>query len=140
MRRVIILVIGIALFSEFIPMISAQPLGQVVQTDPILLAEFNAFRTRVSQCMTAPPGIEASSTLHVTLRVLFKPDGTLTSDPHVDIVEGEPITLGPALAESAKKALMQCQPFTMLKPEHYKEWKDLKINFDAREMFGGRAN
>jgi hypothetical protein len=77
--------------------------------------------------MTPPLGIEASSTLHVTLRVLFKPDGTLTSDPHVDIVEGEPITLGPALAESAKKALMQCQPFTMLKPEHYEEWKDLKI-------------
>jgi hypothetical protein len=139
MRRVIILVIGIALFSEFVPMVRAQPLGQVVRADPIVLAEFNAFRTRISQCMTPPLGIEASSTLRVTLRVLFKPDGTLTSEPHVDIVEGEPITLGPALAESAKKALVQCQPFTMLKPEHYEEWKDLKINFDAREMFRGRA-
>ncbi len=41
-----------------------------------------------------------------------------------------PRRLGPALAESAKRALLLCQPFTMLKPEHYDQWKDIEIKFD----------
>ena len=44
---------------------------------------------------------------------------------------------GPAMAESAKRAIMTCQPFTMLRPEHYEQWKDIEITFDPREMFGG---
>ena len=41
------------------------------------------------------------------------------------------------MAESAKRAILRCQPFNMLKPEHYEQWKDIEITFDPREMFGG---
>jgi colicin import membrane protein len=41
------------------------------------------------------------------------------------------------MAESAKRAILTCQPFTMLRPEHYQLWKDIEITFDPREMFGG---
>ena len=41
------------------------------------------------------------------------------------------------MAESAKRAILRCQPFTMLRAEHYEQWKDIEINFDPREMFGG---
>jgi hypothetical protein len=139
MRRAIILVVVITLFSELTSTVRAQSLGQVTRVDPIFLAELNAFRTRISQCLTPPQGIDASSTLRVTLRVLFEPDGTLTRDPRVDAIEGEPIALGPSFAESAKKAFVQCQPFTMLKPEHYDRWKDLEVNFDAHGLLSGRA-
>ena len=30
-----------------------------------------------------------------------------------------------------------CQPYTMLRPEHYEQWKDIEITFDPRDMFGG---
>jgi colicin import membrane protein len=32
---------------------------------------------------------------------------------------------------------LQCQPYKMLKPEHYEMWKDMEITFDPRDMFGG---
>ena len=41
------------------------------------------------------------------------------------------------MAESAKRAILTCQPFTMLRAEHYEQWKDIEITFDPREMFGG---
>jgi len=44
--------------------------------------------------------------------------------------------LGPALAESGTRALLLCQPFTMLKPEHYAQWKDITINFDPHDLTG----
>jgi len=45
--------------------------------------------------------------------------------------------LGPALADSAKRALLLCQPFTMLKPEHYDQWKDIEVKFDPHELLSG---
>jgi hypothetical protein len=69
------------------------------------------------------------------LRVLFKPDGSMSQEPV--LVEGSASALGPALAESAKRALLLCQPFTMLKPEHYDQWKDLELKFDPQELLGG---
>ena len=45
--------------------------------------------------------------------------------------------LGPATAESAMRAILRCQPFNMLKPEHYEQWKDIEITFDPKTMFSG---
>jgi len=41
------------------------------------------------------------------------------------------------LADSAKRALLLCQPFTMLMPAHYDQWKDLELKFDPHELLGG---
>jgi hypothetical protein len=53
------------------------------------------------------------------------------------VVESAASALGPAMAESAKRALLLCQPFTMLNPEHYDQWKDIELRFDPRELLGG---
>ena len=98
-------------------------------------SEIDALRARISSCWSPPPGIDANSKVYVVLRVLFKPDGSLGHEPV--LVEATASTLGPALAESAKRALLLCQPFTMLKPEHYEQWKDLELKFDPHELLGG---
>jgi hypothetical protein len=98
-------------------------------------SEIDALRARISSCWSPPPGIDASTRIHVSLRVLFRPDAFLAQEPA--LVEASASTLGPALAESAKRALMLCQPFTMLKPEHYDQWKDLQLDFDPHELLGG---
>jgi len=98
-------------------------------------SEIDALRARISNCWSPPPGIDANSKLYVVLRVLFRPDGSLGHEPV--LVEATASTLGPALAESAKRALLLCQPFTMLKPEHYDQWKDLELKFDPHELLGG---
>jgi outer membrane biosynthesis protein TonB len=98
-------------------------------------SEIDALRARISNCWSPPPGINANSRLYVVLRVLFKTDGSMVQAP--TLVEGSASPLGPALAESAKRALLLCQPFTMLRPEHYDQWKDLELKFDPHELLGG---
>jgi outer membrane biosynthesis protein TonB len=98
-------------------------------------SEIDALRARISSCWSPPPGIDANSKLYVVLRVLFKTDGSMMQAPV--LVEGSASSLGPALAESAKRALLLCQPFTMLRPEHYDQWKDLELKFDPHELLGG---
>jgi len=98
-------------------------------------SEIDALRARISSCWSPPPGIDANSRLYVVLRVLFKTDGSMVQAP--TLVEGSASPLGPALADSAKRALLLCQPFTMLRPEHYDQWKDLELKFDPHELLGG---
>jgi colicin import membrane protein len=97
--------------------------------------EIDALRRRLSECWNPPVGALDGGNLKVVLRVLFKPDGSVASPPQ--LVAGTPSSYGPAMAESAKRAILTCQPFTMLRPEHYAQWKDIEITFDPREMFGG---
>ncbi len=108
---------------------SGAPAAQMSQS------EIDALRARISSCWSPPPGIDANSKVYVVLRVLFKADGTLGHEPV--LVEATASALGPALADSAKRALLLCQPFTMLKPEHYDQWKDLELKFDPHELLGG---
>jgi outer membrane biosynthesis protein TonB len=98
-------------------------------------SEIDALRARISSCWSPPPGVDAKSKLYIVLDVQFKPDANMSREPAV--VEGSASSLGPALAESAKRALLLCQPFTMLKPEHYDQWKDLQLKFDPQELLGG---
>jgi outer membrane biosynthesis protein TonB len=98
-------------------------------------SEIDALRARISTCWSPPAGINASTKIYVVLRVLFKQDASMSREPV--LVEGTASALGPALAESAKRALLMCQPFTMLKPEHYDQWKDLELKFDPQELLGG---
>lgn len=98
-------------------------------------SEVDALRLRILSCWSPSPGINANSEVYVVLRVLFKADGSLLQAPV--LVEGSASPLGPALVESVKRALMLCQPFTMLKPEHYDQWKDIQLRFDPHELLGG---
>lgn len=94
--------------------------------------EIDALRQRIRECWSPPPGVDHDSNVYVELRVLFRQDGSLAQPPVV--VAGSASPLGPALAESGKRALLQCQPFTMLKPEHYAQWRDITVNFNPREL------
>ena len=98
-------------------------------------SEFDALRRRLTECWSPPVGAANAGHLQVVIRVLFKPDGTVARPP--DVVAGSASQFGPAMAESAKRAVLRCQPYDMLKPEHYEQWKDIEINFDPIEMFRG---
>lgn len=94
--------------------------------------EIDALRERIRECWSPPPGVDANSNVSVSLRVLFKRDGTLAQMPV--LVAGTASPLGPALAESGTRALLMCQPFKMLKPEHYAQWKDITVDFTPRDL------
>jgi colicin import membrane protein len=119
------------------PELNPEPsLGQSAATAAQLsLSELDAFRRRLGQCWTPPPGVDRTTNLQVIIRVQLKSDGSVAKPP--DIVSGPASALGPPMAESARRAILSCQPFKMLSPEHYDQWKDIEITFDPREMFRG---
>jgi colicin import membrane protein len=98
-------------------------------------SEIDALRRRLSECWSPPVGAANAPNLKVIFRVLFQRDGSVAGDPA--LVAGTASPYGPAMAESAKRAILTCQPFKMLRPENYDVWKDIEITFDPREMFGG---
>jgi colicin import membrane protein len=97
-------------------------------------SEIDALRRRLAECWSPPVGAASAANLKVIIRVLFKQDGTVATAPQ--LVAGPPSAFGPAMAESAKRAILTCQPFKMLRPEHYDLWKDIEIDFDPKEMLG----
>jgi hypothetical protein len=97
--------------------------------------EISALKARISSCWSPPVGVDSTSKVKASIAVVLKPDGSLAQPPVM--VEATPSPLGPAFIESAKRAVISCAPFTMLKPEHYQNWKELQLDFDPKELFGG---
>jgi colicin import membrane protein len=97
--------------------------------------EIDAMRKRLVGCWNLPAGAADGGRVKLTLRVLFKPDATVAAPPQLVAVTASPS--GVQMVESAKRAILSCQPFTMLRPEHYQVWQDMEIVFDPYEMFGG---
>jgi outer membrane biosynthesis protein TonB len=98
-------------------------------------SELDALRARLAQLWSPPAGARNPDELVVVVLVKFKPDGTLAAQPKVVSSGSSPLSV--AARESAVRALFRGQPFNMLKPEHYEQWKEIEINFDPRDMFRG---
>jgi colicin import membrane protein len=96
-------------------------------------SEIDALRERIKQCWQPPLGAEDAQDLQVVFHVMFNQNGTVLRGP--DVVEGAPSSLGPIFAESARRAILQCQPYTMLHKEHYAQWRDMDMVFNLRDMF-----
>ena len=98
-------------------------------------SEIEALRRRISECWQVPAGAENADKLAVVFRVIFHPDGTIAAGP--DVVVASASSFGPAFAESGRRAILQCQPYTMLRRETYDSWKDMEIQFSPTDMFHG---
>jgi len=98
------------------------------------ISEIDALRARISQCWSPPVGGLGSDAIRVKIRMQLKEDGMLAADPQVVNRDGSPFFM--AAADSAVRAVMLCQPYT-LPDEKYAQWRDMILNFDPREMFGG---
>jgi hypothetical protein len=96
-----------------------------------------AFRKRLKTCSILPAGVAAK--VRVTLRIDLNSDGTLVKSPEnphaVGLIIGESVGAGD-LWTAAMAAVRKCQPYKMLPPDRYEEWKTLDLTF-TRENFGG---
>jgi hypothetical protein len=106
------------------------PLGGGFAAPPvdtnILTDDWTApFRERVGACSKAPEGVYPDDKFSIKIRISFKRDGTLASPPR--LLVPAPSSKQRALMESAADALQTCQPFTMLPPEKYKQWKTMEV-------------
>jgi hypothetical protein len=99
------------------------------------LYELDALRSRLSQLWNPPAGARDLHDLSVTIRVKFRQDGSVDGRPR--IMSGGDGPLYTAAGESAVRAILAGQPFTMLKSEHYDQWNEIDITFDQKMMLGG---
>jgi len=71
----------------------------------------------------------------VTVRIQFRKDGSLAADPIV--LNRSALPLFQIAAEAATRGIRKCAPYSFMPPAKYEAWKDVEVNFDPREMFGG---
>src|SRR5882724_803862 len=108
------------------------PTGQAVALSQ---NEIDALIARLRDCWTVPIGLAEARDIVVTVRIQFKPDGSLSADPRLMNHDGRPAFQ--AASESALRAVRSCAPYKFLPVAKYEAWKDVIIDFDPRKMFSG---
>jgi outer membrane biosynthesis protein TonB len=95
-------------------------------------SELDALRVRLMALWNPPIGARDADT-QITIRIRFKRDGMLADGPQT-ITSGSGDRFN-AMRDSAARAILAGQPYTMLRPEHYDDWKEIDFVFDTKEMF-----
>jgi hypothetical protein len=83
-----------------------------------------AFKARLSSCTHVPIGLTDDKVV-IALRISFKRDGTLASQPKLLAASLSPDA--GLLLSAAVTALETCQPFAELPPDNYSKWKTLEL-------------
>ena len=99
-------------------------------------SELEALRAKLISLWNPPPAVSNNPDQYVvTVRIRLSRDHRLVGQPEV-LNSGE----GPlfeATRDSAVRAVIQGQPYDMLSPSTYDVWKDITLNFNPRDVFGG---
>ena len=109
-----------------------------VTTSALTLSEEDALKAQIFGCWSIPLGLPYNENLLVRIKLSLKPDGTVINSEILDHARMNKPGQGfyKVLAESALRAIRLCQPLRV-PTTGYERWKDLQLNFDAREMLKG---
>ena len=104
----------------------------------LTLSEEDALRAQIFGCWSVPLGLPYDENLLVRIKLKLKPDGSVTKTEILDHARMNKPGQGfyKVLVESALRAVRLCQPLRV-PASGYERWKELQLNFDAREMLGG---
>ena len=109
-----------------------------IERTGLSLSEEDALKAQIFGCWSIPLGLPYNENLLVRIKLKLKPDGTVIKSEILDHVRmnkpGQ--SFYKVLAESALRAVRLCQPLRV-PTTGYERWKDLQLNFDAREMLEG---
>lgn len=97
-------------------------------------SDIDALRAQISRCWAPPAGGLGSAAIIVKLRIVLNEDGTLSRAP--EVINNYSSPFFPPAADSAVRAVFQCQPYRMPSAK-YGEWRDMLLNFDPSRMYGG---
>ena len=104
----------------------------------LTLSEEDALKAQIFGCWSIPLGLPYNEKLLVRIKLKLKPDGTVIKSEILDHARMNKPGQGfyKVLAESALRAVKLCQPLRV-PTKGYERWKDLQLNFDARDMLEG---
>ncbi len=109
-----------------------------ISSSALTLSEEDALKAQIFGCWSIPLGLPYNENLLVRIKLSLKPDGTVINSEILDHARMNKPGQGfyKVLAESALRAIRLCQPLSV-PSTGYERWKDLQLNFDAREMLKG---
>jgi hypothetical protein len=90
------------------------------------------FRRHLKTCSKLPAAVAPSDHVLVKLRVYMTREGRLSGEPLVG--GGSANTKAIELLQSAIDSLKSCQPYAMLPPDRYGEWKALDLVFTPKDF------
>ena len=102
------------------------------------LSEEDALKAQIFGCWSIPLGLPYNENLLVRIKLQLNPDGSVSQSEILDHARMNKPGQGfyKVLAESALRAIKLCQPLRV-PTTGYERWKELQLNFDAREMLEG---
>tara|TARA_B110000971_G_C19933236_1_gene465030 strand:+ start:96 stop:845 length:750 start_codon:yes stop_codon:yes gene_type:complete len=102
------------------------------------LSEEDALKAQIFGCWSIPLGLPLSNDLLVRIKLQLKPDGTIEKMEMLDHIKMN--TPGKekfrTLADSVRRAVQLCNPLRV-PTTGYERWKNMILNFNAREMLQG---
>ena len=109
-----------------------------IENAGLSLSEEDALKAQIFGCWSIPLGLPYNENLLVRIKLLLNPDGTVLQSEILDHARMNRPGQGfyKVLAESALRAVKLCQPLRV-PTTGYERWKELQLNFDAREMLEG---
>ena len=109
-----------------------------VETSGLTLSEEDALKAQIFGCWSIPLGLPYNEDLLVRIKLKLEPDGSVVKTEILDHARMNKPGQGfyKVLAESALRAVKLCQPLRV-PSTGYERWKELQLNFDAREMLEG---
>tara|TARA_B100000575_G_scaffold150174_1_gene119744 strand:- start:132 stop:995 length:864 start_codon:yes stop_codon:yes gene_type:complete len=109
-----------------------------VENTGLTLSEEDALKAQIFGCWSIPLGLPYNENLLVRIKLKLKPDGSVSKTEILDHARMNKPGQGfyKVLAESALRAVKLCQPLRV-PTTGYERWKELQLNFDAREMLEG---
>ena len=109
-----------------------------VDLSGLSLSEEDALKAQIFGCWSIPLGLPYNENLLVRIKLQLNPDGTVSQSEILDHARMNKPGQGfyKVLAESALRAVKLCQPLRV-PSTGYERWKELQLNFDAREMLAG---
>ncbi len=109
-----------------------------IESTGLTLNEEDALKAQIFGCWSIPLGLPYDENLLVRIKLKLKPDGSVVKTEILDHARMNKPGQGfyKVLAESALRAIKLCQPLRV-PLTGYERWKELQLNFDAREMLEG---
>ena len=102
------------------------------------LSEEDELKAQIFGCWSIPLGLPYDENLLVRIKINIKPDGTVSE---IEILDHDRMNkpgqgFYKVLVESVLRAIKLCQPLRV-PSTGYERWRELQLNFDAREMLAG---
>jgi outer membrane biosynthesis protein TonB len=102
--------------------------------DSIIATWKGAFVAAVRRCFNFPYNGQDAALFEADIDIQMRRDGTVASEPVIVAIRGPSKSIGEAMAQSARRAIVQCQAYAFLPKEQYDTWKYIPMTFGLKDM------